>query len=45
MQSDSQSQGSDEWLLRFIIDKCHVMHIDRKSKAKYYLEKDDNAGK
>ena len=22
-------------------DKCHVMHTDRKSKAKYYLEKDN----
>ena len=50
MQSDSQSlqsdlnllsKWSDEWLLRFNIDKCHVMHIDRKSKAKYYLEKDN----
>ena len=38
-QSDSQSlqsdldllsKWSDEWLLRFNIDKCHVMHIDRK---------------
>ena len=50
MQSDSLSQQSDldllskwsdEWLLRFNIDKCHVMHIDRKSKAKYYLEKNN----
>ena len=38
-QSDSQSlqsnldllsKWSDEWLLRFNIDKCHVMHIDKK---------------
>ena len=36
------SKWSDEWLLRFNIDKCHVMHNDRKSKAKYYLEKDNN---
>ena len=35
------SKWSTEWLLRFNIDKCHVMHIDRKSKAKYYLEKDN----
>ena len=51
-QSDSQSlqsdldllsKWSDEWLLRFKmhVDKCHVMHADRKSKAKYYLEKDN----
>ena len=49
-QSDSQSlqsdldllsKWSDEWLLRFNIDKCHVMYIDRKSKVKYYLEKDN----
>ena len=51
-QSDSQSlqsdldllsKWSDEWLLRFNIDKCHVIHIlIKKSKAKYYLEKDIN---
>ena len=50
MQSDSQSLQSDldflskwsnEWLLRFNIDKCQVMHVDRKSKTKYYLEKDN----
>ena len=28
-------------MLRFNIDKCHVMHIDRKSKTTYYLEKDN----
>ena len=28
-------------MLRFNIDKCHVMHIDRKVKAKYYLKKDN----
>ena len=53
-QSDSQSlqsdldllsKWSDEWLLKFNIDKCPVMHIDRKSKAKYYLEKDNNVEK
>ena len=47
MQFDSQSlqsdldllsKWSDECLLRFNIDNCHVMHIDRKNKAKYYLE-------
>ena len=27
--------------MRFNIDKCHVMQIDTKSKAKYYLEKDN----
>ena len=43
LQSDLEllSKWSDEWLLRFNIDKCHVMHIDRKSKAKYYLEKNN----
>ena len=49
-QSDSQSlqsdlnllsKWSDEWLLRFNIDKCHVMNIDRKSKAKHFLENDN----
>ena len=53
-QSDSQFLQSDidllnnwsnEWLLRFNIDKCHVMHIDRKSKAKYYLEKNNERWK
>ena len=38
---DLLSKLSDEWLLRFHIDKCHVMHTERKSKAKYYLEKDN----
>ena len=42
-QSDSQSlqsdlellsKWSDEWLLRFNIDKCHVMHNDRKRRPK-----------
>ena len=28
-------------MLIFNIDKCHVMHIDRERKAKYYLEKDN----
>ena len=32
----------NEWLMRFNIDKCYVVHIDRKSKAKYYLEKDSS---
>ena len=50
MQSDSQSlqsdrnllsKWSDEWLLRSNINKCHVTHIDRKSKANYYLQKDN----
>ena len=49
-QSDSQSlqsdlellsKWSDEWFLRFNIDKCYVMHIDRKSRAKYDSEKDN----
>ena len=39
------SKWFDEWLLRLKIDKCHVMHIDRKSKAKYYLEKDNKRWK
>ena len=32
LQSDPEllSKWSDEWLLRFNIDKCHVMHVDRK---------------
>ena len=51
MQCDSQSlqsdldllsKWSDEWLLRFNIDKYHVMHTDIKSKAKHYLEKGNN---
>ena len=43
LQSDLDllSKWSDEWLLKFNIDKCQVMHIDRKSKAKYYLGKDN----
>ena len=43
LQSDLDllSKWLDEWLLRFNIDKCHVMRIDRKSKVKYYLEKDN----
>ena len=53
-QSDSQSlqsdldllsKWSDEWLLRFNTDKCHIMHTDRKSKSKYYLEKDNKCWK
>jgi len=36
---DLLSKWSDECLLRFNIDKRHVMLIDRKSKAKYYLQK------
>ena len=32
-------------MLRFNVDKCHVMHIDRKNKAKIYLEKDDKRWK
>ena len=49
-QSDSQSLQSDldllkkwlhKWLLRFNIGKCYVKHIDRKRKAKYYLENDN----
>ena len=35
---DLLSKWSDEWLLKFNLDKCHVMHIDKKRKAKYYLE-------
>ena len=27
--------------MRFNIDKCHVMHIGTKSKAKCYLEQDN----
>ena len=46
MQSDSQSQEPhldllSKWLVNFNINKCRIMHIDRKSKAKYYLEKDN----
>ena len=49
-QSDSQSLQSDldllskwldEWLLRFNIYQCHVMHTDRNSKVKYYIEKNN----
>ena len=36
---------SDEWLPTFNIDKWDVMHIDRKSKTKYYLEKDNKSWK
>ena len=39
------SKWSDEWLLRFNIDKCHVQHINRKSKAKYHLERITYVGK
>ena len=39
---DLLSKWSDVCLLMiFNIDKCHVMHIDKKCKAKHYLEKDD----
>ena len=38
---DLLSKWCEEWLLRFNIDKCHVMHTDRKSKASYQLDKDN----
>ena len=39
-QLDLLSKWSDERSLKFNIDKCHVMYIDRTSKAKYYLEEE-----
>ena len=47
LQSDLDllSKWLDEWLLRFNIDKCHAMNIDRKRKAKHYLDYDNKRGK
>ena len=38
---DLLSKWSEEWLQKLCVDKCRVMHIDRNSKAKYYLELDN----
>ena len=53
-QSDSQSlqsdldllsKWSDEWLLRFNIDKCQIMHIDKKVRPSIIKRRITNVGK
>jgi hypothetical protein len=37
---DCLGEWSEKWLLKFNLEKCHVMHVGHKSDTKYYLHKD-----